>query len=392
MSSITQSINSMKDAAIECVDRNANTLIELSHRIHAEPEPAFQEYRAVTEIATTAASFGIDVEVGAYGVETAMCAEFGDGPAGIAVMAEYDALPGLGHACGHNVIAAIGLGAAAALHSLRDDLAGRVRFLGTPAEEAGCGKELLAVMGAFDGLDAAMMIHPASWDLKALNGVCLSQLDVVFTGRPSHSGIFPEQGRNALDAATLTYQAIGMLAKHLGRDERVHGVISDGGATPSIVPAHSASRYYLRAPDPVALAHLKERVTACIEGGTQAAGCSARIDFVHPDYLNIRTNQPLAETYQANAQKLGRVFTPHEGFPAAVTDAGNISHRIPVLHPTIACAPGSVMIHDADFAQHAVSELADQAVVDGAKALAMTAIDFLHDPQLRGHVTAAHVK
>ncbi|WP_067721161.1 M20 family metallopeptidase [Nocardia yamanashiensis] len=392
MPSTTAIISHLKDTVAEGVDRSAQTLITLSHRIHADPEPAFQEHRAVAAITATAAELGLEVHSGAYGIDTALRADFGAGAPGVAIMAEYDALPGSGHACGHNVIAAIGLGAATTLHELRAELAGRVRFLGTPAEESGCGKELLAEAGAFDDLDAAMMVHPASWDLQALNGVCLSQLEVGFTGRASHSGIAPEQGRNALDAAVLAHQAIGMLAKHLAAAERVHGIITEGGDTPSIVPARVAARYYLRAADPAALAQLKHRVEDCIAGAARAAGCSAAIDFAHPDYLDLRTNPPLAAAYQANTQRLGRAFTSYETFPAAVTDAGNISHRIPVLHPTIACAPTHVMIHDAEFAHYAVSAAADQAVIDGAKALAMTVIDYLHDSTLRERISVAHTR
>lgn len=389
MDSVSTQLDELKQVVTSRIDAIADTLCDVSRRIHANPETAFGEHAAAEVLTGSATALGLSTVVGAYGLDTAFAVEFGAGPTTVALMSEYDALPELGHACGHNVIAAIGLGAALGLSMVGDRLPGVVRYLGTPAEEAGCGKELLARAGAFDGVDAAMMVHAASWDLKAVHSICLSQLDVTFHGVASHSGLTPEHGRNALDAAVLAHQAVGMLSKHLARGERVNGVITQGGETPSVIPAKASARYFLRAETAAALEALKTRVQGCVVGGAVAAGCTADVEWSQADYLNMRINTPLADAYESNAVTLGRSFTPYEAFPPAVTDAGNVSHRVPVLHSTIACAPGTVMIHEPDFVFWALSPEADRAVTDGAKALAMTALDFLCDSDLRARTKRA---
>jgi len=378
----------LKRAACAAVDEIRDDLLQLSHRIHAKPELAFEEREAAALLSASIRRSGLAVEVGAYGLETAFAAEFGSGDAGcVAILAEYDALPEIGHACGHNIIASAAIGAGLALFGLADRLPGRVRILGTPAEERGGGKELMAREGAFDGVDAAMMVHPAGANLVTMPSLACSELDVGYRGRASHASAMPEQGINALDALVIAYQAIGALRQHIGLFERIHGIITDGGQAPNIVPEYAAGRFYVRAANAEELARLKTRVEGCFRAGASATGAELELTWSEVDYLDIRFNEPLAERYRANAESLGRVFFPIEKVPARLagsTDMGNVSHRVPSIHPMIASAPLGCSIHNAEFAQWAGGKMGDEAVVDGAKALAMTALDYLCDPELRG--------
>ncbi|MGV9823424.1 M20 family metallopeptidase [Nocardia xishanensis] len=380
----------LKKSVSARIDSLAPDLIGLSRQIHALPEIAFEEHESARAIASTAGIHGIEVTSPAFGLPTAFSAEFGDqsGPK-VAIISEYDALPGIGHACGHNVIAAIGLGATIALRGSADRLPGSIRYLGTPGEERGCGKELMARAGAFDDVDVAMMVHPAGVNLKAIRTMCIAEVDAAYSGRAAHAALNPEAGRNALDAVVLSYQAIGQLRQHIASSQQIHGIITNGGAAPNIVPDRTTAKYFVRAADKESLDYIKKRVHACLHAGADATGCEADIRWSEIDYLDMKINLPLADAYEANAVSLGRRFTDYLSVPPGGTDMANISHRVPVLHPIIACAPPSVMIHDAAFTEWAASEDGDRAVIDGAKALAMTAIDYLCDEELQKNVTAA---
>ncbi len=380
----------LKRAACAAVDGLRDELLRLSHGIHARPELAFEEREAAALLGESMRRAGLEVEAGAYGLETAFAAEFGSGEAGcVALLAEYDALPEIGHACGHNIIASAAVGAGLALHALADRLPGRVRLLGTPAEERGGGKELMAREGAFDGVDAAMMVHPAGANLVNMPSLACSEVGVCYRGRAAHASAMPEQGINALDALVIAYQAIAALRQHIGVFERVHGIISDGGQAPNVVPERAAGRFYVRAADADALAALKTRVEGCFEAGARASGAELELSWNEVDYLEIRYNEPLAERYRANAEALGRAFFPIDQVPprlAGSSDMGNVSYRVPSIHPMIESAPIHCAIHHAEFEKWAGGEMGDAAVVDGAKALAMTAIDYLCDPELRRRV------
>lgn len=380
----------LKQQACDQVDAVADRLIAVSRAIHAQPELAFQEHRACAMLAGIAEEAGMAVERRAYGLDTAFAAEFGNagGPA-IAVLSEYDALPGIGHGCGHNIIAAIGLGAALALKAMPAALPGRVRYIGTPAEERGCGKEIMARNGAFDGLDAAMMVHPAWVNAKAFRTLCLGEVHVEYVGQSGHAALAPEQARNALDAVVMSYQAIANLRQHLKRGEHVHGVITDGGDVPNVFTVSTKAHYFARAATIEDLAALKRRVEACLQAGATATGCEARIAWSDADYQPMKVNLPLADAFETNAGRLGRDFTDYLQLPVGGADMGNVSQRVPVLHALIAAAPAEVIIHTPEFTRWAGSERGDQAVIDGAKALAMTAIDMLADGAFRTRVAAA---
>ena len=375
----------LKKQVCDIIDGIADELIDASHAIHAKPEIAFEEKFAHGLLTDKVEAAGLTVERHACGLDTAFVSLFGEGDTEVGILSEYDALPGIGHACGHNIIATTGLGASLALAKLNGDLPGKVRYLGTPAEESGNGKELMARQGAFDGLDAAMMVHPAGIDLITMPSLAVNEVRVTYTGKASHASAMPFAGVNALDALVTAYQSIAQLRQHIKQSERIHGIFNEAGLAPNIVPDHAVGTFYVRAENGLALAELKSRVQNCFEAGALAAGCEVQIDWALGDYLEIKESWAIAERYKQNAESLGRNFFPLEKMPssgAGSTDMGNISHRVPSIHPMIACAPPSVVIHNPEFAKWAGSERGDKAVIDGAKSLAMTAIDVLTDKKM----------
>ena len=287
---------------------------------------------------------------------------------------------------GHNIIATTGLGASLALAKLGVNLPGRVRYLGTPAEERGGGKELMAQAGAFDHLDAAMMVHPAGVDLITMPCICVCEVVVTYRGKSAHASAVPHAGLNALDALVTAYQSIAQLRQHIKSTDRIHGIITKGGSAPNIVPDETEGLFYVRGAFAEDLAALKARVQACFEAGALATGCTADIRWSKVNFLDLKTSMPLAGSYEANMLSLGRTFFPMSKMPsgsAGSTDMGNVSHRVPSIHPMISCAPPNVVIHNPEFAKWAGSETGDKACIDGAKALAMTALDYMTDATLR---------
>lgn len=385
-------IDHLKERACSAVDAQRHALTDLSARIHACPELKFEEHRAAAWIADYLESVGFNVQRKVYGLPTAFAARIGSGPPHVAVLCEYDALPGIGHACGHNVIAAAGAGAGAALAELVRETGGTLTVLGTPAEEGGGGKILMARAGAFDGVDAAMMVHPAGMDLAAMHVLAVSQIEVEYSGRAAHASAFPHQGINALDGLVTAYTAIAQLRQHIRATERIHGIITDGGLAPNIVPEHAAGVFMVRAATERRLAQLKKRVEACFHAGAQASGAQLTMRTVDEDYSDMYTNQPLSAAYAANLERVGRQISALTNVPAAVagsTDMGNVSKLVPSIHPMIAVSPPHVPLHSVEFARWAGSEDGHQAVVDGAKALAMTALDVLCSPHVLASVKAA---
>jgi amidohydrolase len=381
------SLETLKHDVCSAIDAMRGELVAASHAIHANPELAFEEKFAAALLTKTVEGHGIAVERGAYGVPTAYAAEFGTkvGPV-MSLLSEYDALPGIGHACGHNVIATAGLGAALGLSKLGTKLTGRIRYMGTPAEERGGGKEVMAQHGAFQGVDASMMVHPAGFDMVTMPVIALAEVEVIYHGRAAHASAMPARGLNALDALVSAYQSIAQLRQHIQQTERIHGIIVEGGMAPNIVPERASGRFYVRARNGVELAELKKRVQACFEAGALSSGTRLEAKWGRVDCLDLKTSWPLAHAYEANARALGRELLDPALLPpglAGSTDMGNVSHRVPSIHPLIQVSPANVTIHNAEFTAYAKSERADQAVIDGAKALAMTTLDFFASASLR---------
>ncbi|MFN2503274.1 MAG: M20 family metallopeptidase [Acidimicrobiales bacterium] len=374
------------------VRRLSSQLTAVSLQVHGRPELMFEERFAADLLATELEGAGLAVERGAYGLDTAFVARSGEGEGPtVAILCEYDALPGIGHGCGHNLIAAAGLGAALAAATVVQQADGRLVVLGTPAEEGGGGKVFLIERGAFDDVDAAMMIHPAGYDLTEADVIAIATWRVDYHGVGAHAAAFPERGRNALDAAVLGYNAVAALRQHIRPDERVHGVFPEAGRKPNIVPDNAVAEWYVRSPTLATLEPLKERVLACLEAGATAAGCRMTWEPTCPEYSDLRTNRPLVELYRANSGDLGRpVADPGPGRRVvASTDMGNVSLKVPSIHPMIAVAPPEVALHTADFARWAGSSEAEKALVDGATALAMTAVDLWLRPEAMGQIRAA---
>jgi amidohydrolase len=373
------------------VDRRAATLVAASHEIHAHPEENFAEHHAHDLLAGLLEAEGLSVRRHAYDLETAFEARAGSAGPTVAVLLEYDALPGIGHACGHNIIAAAGLGAGLAAAVIAEEAGGQLRILGTPAEEGGGGKVFMVERGAFDGVDAAMMVHPADSDLRWMTTIAIQRLSVVFTGAAAHAAAAPWKGRNALDAAVLGYMNVAAIRQHIRPEERVHGVFTDGGDKPNIVPARAAMDWYVRAATLEALEPLQRRLVACLQAGADAAGCEMELSWLEPPYADLRGNRPLCDLFAANAERLGR----HVAVPDAdndvvgSTDMGNVSYTVPSIHPMIAVAPKGVGIHTPEFARHAAGPGGDAAVIDGAKAMAMTVADLWLAPETLASARAA---
>jgi amidohydrolase len=384
-------VETLKDRVCAEVDRLAPDLLEASHEIHAHPELNFEEVFAHDLLTAFVERVGLPVDRHAYGVGTAFEARAGSTGADVAVLCEYDALPGIGHACGHNVIATAGLGAGLAAAAIAGEVGGRVRIMGTPAEEGGGGKIAMARNGAFQGLDAAMMVHPADADLILMSAIAVQELEVTYAGRAAHAAAAPHEGRNALDAAVLGYLNVAALRQHILPSERVHGIVVKGGDKPNIVPAEAATAWMVRSPTIASLQPLKERVLACLEASAAATGCTCTSTWAKHTYADMVDNGPMVDAYVANAARVGRTVQDPRAIGKAVvgsTDMGNVSYLVPSIHPMIKVAPDGVPIHTPDFARWARAEEGDRAVIDGAKAMAMTVVDLWCSADLRDAAAA----
>ncbi|WP_040788740.1 M20 family metallopeptidase [Nocardia paucivorans] len=352
-------------------------LIALSHDIHREPELAFEETRSVAKVLTPLAERGFEIERGVAELPTAFRARYGSGALTVGLCAEYDALPDLGHACGHNIIAAAAVGAALGLAEVADELDITVLVLGTPAEESGGGKVLMLERGVFDDVAMAMMVHPGPYDIVGARSLALADLSVVFHGREAHASAAPEEGRNAGDAVTIAQVAIGLLRQHLRPGQQLHGIVGDGGVAPNIVPGRAELLYYLRAVDSASLGNLMRRASACFEAGALAAGCTHEIRTLAPTYTELTPDPALLAAYREQIIGLGRTPIAPEleaQRPFGSTDMGNVTNVLPGIHPVIGIEAGGAVTHQPGFAVASVNASADRAVLDGAMALARTAI------------------
>lgn len=367
------------DAAITAASAE---LIGLSHAIHAEPELAFEETRSVAKTIAPLAERGFQIESGVADLPTAFRASYGSGPLTVGLCAEYDALPEIGHACGHNIIAASSVGAALGLAEVADELGITVLVFGTPAEESGGGKVLMLERGVFDDVAMAMMVHPGPLDIVGARSLALADVSVVFHGREAHASAAPEQGRNAGDAVTVAQVALGLLRQHLLPGQQLHGIVGDGGVAPNIVPGRAELLYYLRAGDSASLNDLTRRASACFEAGALATGCTHDIRTLAPTYTELTPDPELLFAYREQITGLGRVPLAPEleaQRPLGSTDMGNVTNVIPGIHPVIGIDAGGAVTHQPGFAAASVNASADRAVLDGALALARTAIRIARD-------------
>ena len=367
------------------------SLIELSRKIHAHPELGFEEMRASAWLAAALERAGFEVELDVFGLPTALVARAGSGSLHMALCAEYDALPEIGHACGHNLIAAMALGAACGLRELLSDLGVTLSVFGTPAEELGNGKALLLERGAFQGVHAALMTHPAPIDVLTPPLLAFAQFDVEYRGREADAFAPAGPGVSAADALTLAQVAIGMLRAGLRPTDRVHGVLTSGGRTPALLPSCATATYMVRARTLAELLPLRQRVVRCFEAGAHALGSKLEIREAHEPYGDMRHHHELAELYRRNARAVGRVF-PELGALLArgtgSTDMGNVSQRIPAIHPAIGIDSLPAVNHQPEFTARCVTPAAERALMDGATTLAWTIADVARDEELRRRLTA----
>lgn len=373
----------IKKQIIAEVEQHSEKLWEISTTLFNDPELAFKEYHACQLLSETLNKVGFRIETGIGELETAFRATFGEVSApSIAILAEYDALVGLGHACGHNLIAAAAIGAGMALAALNPKLNGQIKIIGTPAEEGGGGKILLAKAGIFNDVDAAMMFHPASKNMVLRASLASSKLKLEFCGKSSHAAAAPEEGINALDAMILTFNNINALRSTLSPKDRIAGVITNGGEAANIIPAYSSADFSIRSLSGTRRDGLVEKVAACAQAGAQAIGCQLKFS-VTPGYKEIIPNYILAGLFKSNLESLGRIVVdPDPNERMGSTDMGDVSHIVPAIHPYLAIAPENIAGHTLEFKEYCKSDTGKAAMLDAAKALAMTTVDLVTNADL----------
>ncbi|MEU6479189.1 amidohydrolase [Streptomyces sp. NPDC047017] len=377
---------SQKDAltaVTAAVESWRGDLIGLSHSLHAEPETALREHRSAAKIASLLGNAGFQVTRGAAGLPTALVATYGTGELVIALCAEYDALPGIGHACGHNVNGAVAVGAALALAAVADTVGITVKLVGTPAEEDIGGKVPLLEAGVFDDAAAAMMVHAAPEDSVGASSLAVGAWDVTYRGTPAHAALAPWEGVNALDAVALAHTAVAMLRQQLPPGTLVHDVVREAGHAVNVIPELARARYEVRARTLDDLVAARSRVRACLEAGALATGAALELVPHGYDFAELRQDPFLTSAYLRAARALGREPVPRHGELTASTDMGNVSHAVPSLHPCIGYDTGGALQHTADFTRYGNGPGADRAVLDGATALAHVSVELATDPRQR---------
>ena len=377
------------DVARQAIDDAAPGLLELSHFIHAHPEEGYEEFLSAEAVASAAQAAGFEVERGIADLPTAFRATKGRGDLRIVLCAEYDALPDVGHACGHNIIAASSLGAAIGLAAIAEEIGVTVILLGTPSEEGGGGKIDLINAGYFRDVHAAMMVHP--WPNERLEAQCLAvdHFDVTFEGKEAHASAAPWEGVNALDALTIAQVAIGLLRQQLRPGDQVHSIIVEGGSAANIIPRRAVGRYMARSVTAARLAQLRDRLAGCFEAGARATGATLAVSEIGSAFSHMESDPALLAHYRVAAEELGRSFAlDDEGVarPTISTDMANVSLVVPSIHPLLAIPTHGAVNHQPEFTAACITPEADQAVIDGALALARTAYLTATDAPLRARL------
>lgn len=372
----------LKESIIKAIEADRQRLSELSLRIHDNPEIGFQETKAAGWLSGYLEESGFSVERGICQLPTAFRATYGKGRPAIGLLGEYDALPGIGHGCGHNIICACAVGAGVAAKLAVDQLGGSVQVIGTPGEEGYGGKVFMANRGAFSNLDAAMLVHPNAYDFATTQALALVMLEIEFFGKSAHAAANPELGINALEAMIQSFNAINSLRQHIRSTARIHGIITDGGKAANIVPEHSAGSFLVRAMENDYLDELKDRVLNCFIGAATATGARLEYKWGEVRYDSLKNNMTLARLFIENMKSLGRniaLADPEGAFGS--TDMGNVSQMVASIHPFVSITGKGILIHSAEFAAAAASEKGMQGMLDAAKAMAMTVVDLLAEPE-----------
>ena len=384
-------MDSVKERIVKAVDALAEDLYRISDYLKDNPELGYAEQKASEYLTRYLNEQGFEVEKGVGGLDTAFRARPSSPTSGgpsVAFLAEYDALAKLGHGCGHNMIAAVGVGAFTALAQSIGDNGGNIALVGTPAEEGGGGKVFLAEAGVFEGMDAAMMFHPSTMNLPGKGMLGRNKFRLEFHGKTAHASGSPDKGINALDALVLTYNGINAMRQHLRPDGRIHGIITHGGDAPNIIPDYAAGLFYVRAGSIAYRDELFERVKKCAEGACLATGATFNVEIDRPVLDPFKRNLPLEGAVGANIEALGLKIDPDDGRRGS-SDIGNLSYVLPSLHFWLSIAGPEVAGHSVEFCEATVSPLGRKTLLDAAKALAMTAYDFLSSESLRREVKEA---
>jgi amidohydrolase len=388
MTDAVAATDALKETARQRVERAHEALIGLSHWIQANPELNFEETMACGWLVEWLEKAGFEVQRNVADLDTAFIGTYGSGPLNVAIIAEYDALPEVGHACGHNVIAASAIGAGIALAAVADDLGLQVSVVGTPAEEGGGGKIIMVEKGVFNDFHLALMVHPGPSDLLEPDVLAAQSLEITYTGKPAHAGSFPERGINAADAMVIAQVAMGLLRQSLLPGDRVHGIVTSGGEALNIIPAKVTAEWMVRATTAARLDEVREKVRRCFEAGALASG--ATLDIVErPVYADMRHDHDLTALYAKNLGALGRSMDGKPGDPKRLdmnrfsTDMGNVSYVTPSIHPILGIDSAPAVNHQPEFTAATIAPPADQAIYGGAVAMAWTAIDAASDPALR---------
>jgi amidohydrolase len=373
------------------VDTLAKDLFAVSEFLYQNPEIGYQEFKACEFLTRFMEERGFKAERGTGGVRTAFLARPAQRPQGrpcVAFLAEYDALPGVGHGCGHNLIAAASVGASLALSRHLDGLAGTLALVGTPAEEGGGGKILLAEAGVFSEMDAAMMCHPGRLNRPGEEMFGRVKFKVEFFGQAAHASVSPDRGFNALDAMVAAYNNISMLRQQIRPDARIHGIITHGGDAPNIIPQYTAGLFYVRAATRPYRDEVYQKVEKCMEAAAVATGTRYKIEIGQPTFDPIKRNLPLETAARANIEALGISLDPDDGRRGS-SDIGNLSFYLPAIHPSTAIVDPEVPGHSQIFAEATMSPRGKDGLLKAAKLLAMTGYDYLTSAELRGKVKEA---
>jgi amidohydrolase len=376
----------LRSTAVDTIESVRDELVALSHYIHANPELGYEEFKSSDALANAAEDWGFRVERGIASLPTAFRATKGSGELNIVYCAEFDALPDVGHACGHNIIGTSSLGAALGLGAVAEELDVTVTLLGTPSEEGGGGKIDLINAGYFDGVHAALMVHP--FPTERLDATCLAvdHFDVTYFGKEAHASAAPWEGANALDALTIAQVALGLLRQQFRLQDQVHGIVVEGGSAANIIPSRAVGRFMARSTSSTRLAELRRRINACFEAGALATGTTFTIVELGHQFSHMDADKDILAHYRVAAEELGRNFQLDDdevAKPTISTDMANVSLLVPSIHPLLMIPTNGAVNHQPEFTAACVTPAADQAVIDGAIALAITAITVAEDASLR---------